>query len=98
MTHQKDRNVFDQVVQLVADHGTEAMSDAFACLLEIAMKAERDQALGAETYERSESRRGYANGYKPKTLNTRAGSITVQVPKARGIEFYPSSLEKGVRS
>jgi len=98
MTHQKDRNVFDQVVQLVADHGTEAMSDAFACLLEIAMKAERDQALGAETYERSESRRGYANGYKPKTFNTRAGSITVQVPKARGIEFYPSSLEKGVRS
>ena len=98
MTHQKDRNVFDQVVQLVADHGTEAMSDAFACLLEIAMKAERDQALGAETYERSESRRGYANGYKPKTLNTRAGSMTVQVPKARGIEFYPSSLEKGVRS
>ena len=98
MTHQKVRNVFDQVVQLVADHGTEAMSDAFACLLEIAMKAERDQALGAETYERSESRRGYANGYKPKTLNTRAGSMTVQVPKARGIEFYPSSLEKGVRS
>ena len=98
MTHQKDRNAFDQVVQLVADHGTEAMSDAFACLLEIAMKAERDQALGAETYERSESRRGYANGYKPKTLNTRAGSITVQVPKTRGIEFYPSSLEKGVRS
>ena len=24
--------------------------------------------------------------------------MTVQVPKARGIEFYPSALEKGVRS
>ncbi|NNE46905.1 MAG: hypothetical protein HKN37_09635 [Rhodothermales bacterium] len=44
---------------------------------------------------RSESRRGHANGYKPKTLDTRASRATVQVPKTRGIEFYPGALEKG---
>jgi transposase-like protein len=62
------------------------------------MKLEREQALGAQAYERTDSRRGYANGYKPKTLDTRAGRVTVQVPKTRGIEFYPAALEKGVRS
>ncbi|MBN2139213.1 MAG: transposase, partial [Sedimentisphaerales bacterium] len=43
--------------------------------------------------------RGYANGYKPKTLDTRMGRITVSVPQVRGeLEFFPSALEKGCRS
>lgn len=98
MTRQEHGTALQQVLQLVATEGTDAMSDAFATLLDIAMKLEREQVLGAKTYERSDQRRGYANGYKPKTLETRAGEITVAVPKARGIEFYPSALEKGVRS
>ncbi len=74
------------------------MADAFATLLEIAMKLEREKVLEAESYERTDQRCGYANGYKSKTLETRAGKMTVAVPKARGIECYPSALEKGVRS
>ena len=35
-----------------------------------AMKLERADALGAMPYQRSESRRGYANGFKPKTVNS----------------------------
>ena len=38
------------------------------------------------------------NGYKPRTVRTRLGPLTVEVPQARGVEFYPSALEKGVRS
>src|SRR3954454_6823235 len=37
-------------------------------------------------------------GYKPRTIHTRLGSLTVEVPQARGVEFYPSALERGVRS
>ncbi len=62
------------------------------------MKLEREQILCARSNERTGLRRGYANGYKPKTIDTRAGRLTVQVPKARDTEFYPSALEKGVRS
>jgi len=98
MTRPNDPTALEQVVELVTTHGTEAMADAFATLLEIGMKIEREQVLGAQEYERTESRRGYANGYKPKTLDTRAGRITVNVPKTRGVEFYPSALDKGVRS
>jgi transposase-like protein len=74
------------------------MAEAVRIMLNEAMRIERSHALGAAPYERSESRQGHANGYKPKTIETRLGAMTVQVPQARGIEFYPSALEKGVRS
>ncbi len=63
------------------------------------MRIERSQALEAGPYQRTEKRRGYANGFKPKTLNTRVGELALQVPQVRGeVEFYPSALERGVRS
>jgi transposase-like protein len=74
------------------------MAEAMRIVLNEAMLAERSMALEAEPYERSEHRRGYANGYKPKTVATRLGPITFQVPQTRGVDFYPSALEKGVRS
>jgi transposase-like protein len=98
MTRQDHGNELDAVVELVAEHGTDAIASAFGALLNLAMKVEREQVLGASAYERSDQRRGYANGYKPKTIATRVGEMTVQVPQTRGVEFYPSALEKGVRS
>ncbi len=45
------------------------------------------------------ARTGYANGFKPKALSTRLGPITFAIPQVRGdLDFYPSALEKGVRS
>jgi transposase-like protein len=54
--------------------------------------------LGVGPYERSEDRQGYANGYKPKTVKTRVGELTFAIPQVRDGGFYPSSLEKGIRS
>lgn len=98
MTRLDDSTALQDMVKLVAEHGCASMAQAFATLLNIGMKLEREQALGAAAYQRSDERRGYANGYKDKTLHTRAGAITVQVPQTRGVAFYPSALEKGVRS
>ncbi|MFZ2148752.1 MAG: transposase [Sedimentisphaerales bacterium] len=52
---------------MVNENGVEAVTETFRILLNEAMKIERDRALGAGLYERSENRRGYANGYKAKT-------------------------------
>ena len=98
MTRQNHRNELDDIVELVAEHGTDAIASAFTTLLDLAMKIERQQVLGASPYERTEQRRGYANGYKPKTIATRVGEMTVAVPQTRGVGFYPSALEKGIRS
>ena len=98
MAHQPDSSVVETVVQLLCESGLSQMAEAVRIMLNEAMRLERCQALEAGPYERNERRRGYANGFKPKTLNTRVGSITVEVPQTRGVDFYPSALEKGVRS
>jgi putative transposase len=93
-------NVIETVVQLLSqEDGLAHMAEVVRILLNEAMKVERAQALEAEPYERSTQRRGYANGFKPKTVNTRLGRMQVAIPQVRGeVEFYPSALERGVRS
>ena len=85
--------------QLIAE-GPDGMAQVFTTLFNLAMRLERERFLGAGLYERSPDRRGYANGYKSKTLDTTAGTVSVDVPKAAGIDepFYPQSLERGRRS
>ena len=85
-------------------NGTEDMASVFAGLFDLAMCMEREQFLEAGHYERSAGRRGYANGYKTKKLDTPAGTLTLNVPKTAGLlegcgeAFYPQSLERGRRS
>ena len=98
MTHQDQTTAFDEIMELLAEHGFDGMAQAIGVLLNEVMKLERTHALGAAPYQRSEQRTGYANGFKPKTLHTRMGPIAVQVPQTRGVDFYPSALAKGVRS
>ncbi len=98
MAHQPESNVVDTVVQLLCESGFSQMAEAIRIMLNEAMRIERSRAIEAEPYQRTERRKGYANGFKPKTLDTRLGSITFQVPQTRGVEFYPSALEKGIRS
>ncbi|MBW6509869.1 MAG: transposase [Desulfuromonadales bacterium] len=62
------------------------------------MCLERQHHLGVGPYERSENRRGQANGFKPKSVQTRVGSLDLNIPQVRDSSFYPSSLEKGLRS
>ena len=99
MTHQADDSVIENVVQLLGENGLSHLADAMRLMLNEAMRLERSQALEAKPYQRSEKRRGYANGFKPKTLQTRVGELALQVPQVRGeVDFYPSALERGVRS
>lgn len=99
MTRRKHGNTIETVMEMLNENGFDGFADVLRILLDEAMKIERDHALGAGPYERSESRKGYANGYKPKTVDTRVGRLNVNVPQVRGdVDFYPSSLEKGSRS
>jgi putative transposase len=98
MTHQAHPIVVREAVQLLAEHGFEGMAQAMELLINECMKVERRQALGVGPYERSEARRGQANGFKPKTVKTRIGPLELAVPQVRGAPFYPRVLERGSRS
>src|SRR6185437_7401073 len=88
----------DEIGQLLAEQGFDGLADDLRVLLNEVMKLERAAVLGAGPYQRSDDRKGYANGFKPKTVQTRVGALTLAVPQTRGVEFYPSALEKGLRS
>ena len=79
MTQGNDNNLLATLMQMVNENGLEAVTETFRILLNEAMKIERGQSLGAGLYERSEDRRGYANGYKPKTIDTRMGKLTISL-------------------
>lgn len=102
MTHRNEANPestpLDLMIQVLDGYGFDGMANAIQILVDEAMKIERSETLGAQPYERTNKRRGHANGFKPKTLNTRVGKLELQVPQTRGVEFYPKSLERGVRS
>jgi len=98
MTHPIQSTDLHDAVQLLADNGFEGMADAIQILFNEAMKIERTQYIGAEPYQRTEQRRSYANGFKPKTVNSRMGKLELKVPQTRDGDFYPSALERGERS
>lgn len=98
MTHQEHPTAVREAVQLLAEQGFDGMAQIMQLLLNECMKIERRQAIQAAPYERSEARRGQANGFKPKTLKTRVGPLELAVPQVRGAAFYPSVLERGARS
>jgi len=63
------------------------------------MSQEVHQQLGADLHERSDQRRGYRNGSKPRRLSTRVGELELGVPQVRGCEpYHPSLFNKWQRS
>jgi putative transposase len=87
-----------EVVELISEKGFAGMAEAMQILLNEAMVIERTRHLQALPYERTEYRQDYANGFKPKQLKTQLGELSLRVPQVRESEFYPSFLEKGIRS
>ena len=52
----------------VIEYGPDIMATAFSTLTNPAMRIEREHVLQAEAHQRTTGRSGYANGFKPKSL------------------------------
>jgi len=98
MTYQDNFTLPTELTDLIIEQGFDYLPELIRILVNAAMQAERQKYLGVDPYERSPERRGYANGFKPKTVKTRLGEITFDVPQVRDSSFYPEALEKGLRS
>ena len=99
MTHPNENSQNNTAVQHILDNGLDGIGEAIRLVIDQAMKIERSHALQAQPHQRTEKRQGYANGFKGKTVSTRVGDIRFSVPQVRGdVDFYPSALEKGLRS
>ncbi len=60
MTHQNDYTFADEIME----KGLEAIPEMMRALINNAMQVERSRFLQAEQYERTEDRKGHANGHK----------------------------------
>ena len=98
MTYRQDFTLPAELMEQVAEQGLDVLPELIRIVVNAAMQAERSEHLQAGPYQHTEERRGYANGFKPKTMHTRVGDITFAVPQVREGGFYPQSLEKGLRS
>jgi len=87
-----------EFMEVLISEGTQGFRPVLEALLNETMKVDREMHLKASPYERTEQRRGQANGFKPKTLTTRLGSLQLEIPQVRDSSFYPQSLERGCRS
>ncbi len=98
MTYQTDCTLPDSLLEQIAEQGLSILPELVRIIINTAMQAEREAYLGAAAYERTDTRRGHANGYKPKTVTTRVGPVTFDVPQVREGGFYPEALERGLRT
>jgi len=62
------------------------------------LETEITRFLEAEPYERSRERRGCRNGYKPRLLKTRVGTVELLVPKDREGQFQTELFARYQRS
>ena len=91
-------NPLEAAFAVLLAEGLDGAGEALRILVNEASRIERAHYLNAQPHERSSERTDYANGFKPKTVLTRVGEITFEVPQVRNSGFYPSALEKGSRT
>ena len=98
MTYREDFTLPAELLEQVQEQGLDVLPELIRVIINTAMQAERAEHLNAGPYQHTSERRGYANGFKPKTMQTRVGDITFSIPQVREGGFYPQALEKGLRS
>ena len=58
------------------------------------LDAEAERLVGASRYERSEERRDYRSGHYERQLHTKAGEVTLKVPKLRAQTLDTAIIER----
>ncbi len=79
-------------------NGPEGLAKLAEAVLNQVLEAQMTEHLGASPHERTAERQGYRNGVRPRTLYTRVGPVTLQVPQTRDGSFPPEMFRRYQRS
>ena len=77
------RRVDKELVQEVLLDDPGFLGEIVERVVQQVLDAEMTEHIGAAPYERTENRTGQRNGYKPRTLRTRVGTLNLLVPQDR---------------
>mgnify|MGYP001499142363 FL=1 len=98
MTFRKNTSIGQLGGQAAGDGPEDLLRAMVQRLVQEAIQAEFDRFIGAGRFERTATRRGWRNGFKPRTLKTRVGKLVLRVPQDREGRFQPSLFERYQRS
>lgn len=86
------------ILQASSVNGDDPVKGLLRHTIQQVLEEELTAFLNAEPYDRTDKRRGYRNGYKPRALTTRVGRLELLVPKDREGRFQTELFEKYQRS
>ena len=78
-----NRKVDEEMVQGILLDDPGFLKEIVERVLQELLEAEMTEHIGAAPYERAENRKGHRNGYKPRALRTRVGTLNLAVPQDR---------------
>jgi len=76
-----------------AGDGLDLAREAMRLVAQEIIELEACQVIGAARHERTDARTTHRNGSRPRLLSTKAGDVTLHIPKLREGSFFPSLLE-----
>jgi len=93
-----DEKTMGQIIQIdearIRDHLGEMVRGAVEETLNAMLDAEADRLCGAARYERSEARQDTRAGSYERTLHTKAGDVSLNIPKLRRQTFETAIIER----
>lgn len=87
-------NVIEIDQRKLQDHLGQIVRGTVEDTLNAMLDAEADALCGAGRYERSPDRRDTRAGHYERKLHTKAGEVTVKVPKLRSLPFESAIIER----
>lgn len=88
----------EKVIQIneakVRDHLGQIVRGTVEETLNAMLEAEADRLVNAKRYERTQARRDTRAGHYKRSLHTKAGEVTLQVPKLRSLPFETAIIER----
>jgi hypothetical protein len=76
-----------------AGDGVDLIRESVPVVLQELIEAEATEVIGADRYQRTDTRVTDRNGSRPRLLTTKAGDVALSIPKLRARSFFPSVLE-----
>lgn len=83
MARRNDNSFGEAVAEGVLLDDPEFLRGMVERTLQQILETEMTAHIGVERYQRGEERRGHRNGYKPRELKTRVGTLSLLVPQDR---------------
>jgi len=89
-----DSDLSELLAAIKAGEMTDTIRTSLEWILQQLIEAEATAFIGADRFERTDTRTNHRNGHRPRLLSTPAGDVELEIPKLRQGSFFPSLLER----